>query len=163
MTSLNEAYEIQNFKVKPVKENKSFFSNICEWLSRYCCCCCKKKIKLSPNAQHYLDNHVGVGPVPPEIIEELKKYREENKINIILTKEEAQNSFNNFNNSRNQEIIEVYKTSMNKHYIDKNTNKLSEKLSKEARDFLTQDNGFGKIPPNILNELTEFRKMNEFR
>lgn len=85
---------------------------------------------------------------------------EENNINIILTKEEAQEKFNKFMKNRNDEVSITFKKIFIEPYIDKNTGKLSEKLSQETRDFLLKDNGMGVIPANIPGELTEFRNKN---
>ena len=52
---------------------------------------------------------------------------------------------------------------MKEHYIDKSTNQISDKLSEKAREFLLNESGTGKIPPEILDELTEYRKINEAR
>jgi hypothetical protein len=77
MADLREAFELQNVGVKVSSKRNiknSLFKNLRNWISGLFCCC-RKRTKLSPEAQKYLDNPLGVGPVPPQILEELKKYR----------------------------------------------------------------------------------------
>ena len=158
MADIKEEYTLQSFTRIPSRRNikTSILKNICNFISKIFCCC-RKRSKLSPEAQKYLETRVGVGPVPPHLLDELKKYKEENKLDIILTIDEAQKSFNQFNEKRNNEVNSTFKSIQLEHYIDKKTGKLSETLSEETRDFLNKDNGLGVIPQKILDELTQFR------
>ncbi len=176
MANINEAYKLQKFDDlinKPECENNnnkksntnvSYLRSIYNWFKNNVLCCCRRrKTQLSPEAQHYLDNKIGNGPVPPHLLDELKKYKEENNLDIILTEEDAKKTFDEFNKERDNVVQVAFRKEMIKPYIDKKTGNLSNCLSIEARDFLLHDDGLRAIPPVILNELTEFRTKYEYR
>ncbi len=168
MANLNEAFELQQFKthnISIIEQNntekpnkKSLISKIWRFIKKTLSCF--KKNKLSHSAQEYLDNFNLINPeeIPPNILIELKKYSEKNNLNLAFNKEDAEKKFNEFNKMRNKEILECFKTHQLQPYYNKSTNKLSEFLSEDARNFLLNDMGAKPIPPHILNELIEFKK-----